>query len=257
MKELGKHLHIGTSGWSYKDWKGLYYPEKLKPVQYLEYYSREFKCVEINTSFYHLPKAQTVLNWAAAVPEGFRFCPKLSRYVSHYQKLRDAAEGLRLFFDRFDPVKESLGPVLIQLPAHVPFQAEVARPFFELLKKNYGEYAFALEIRHESWLQPQSVQLLQQFDISLVIAQSAMPFPYHEMVTTRHIYIRFHGPGKLYASSYHHNTLLAYARKCVRWLRDGHELWIFFNNDFYGYSIENARLMEKYILEGVEGKRAM
>ena len=251
MRDLMKNVHIGTSGWSYKDWKGLYYPEKLKPIQYLHYYSGEFKCVEINTSFYHLPKAKTIVNWTIAVPDDFRFCPKLSRYISHYQKLHDAEESLCLFFDLFDPVKEKLGPVLIQLPAQVPFQPEVAETFFALLKKNYADYEFALEIRHESWLEPQSVQLLQQYDISLVIAQSGMPYPYHEILTAKHVYLRFHGPGKLYASKYHPNTMRAYARKCVRWLREGHTIWIFFNNDYFGYSIENARLLEKYIREGL------
>lgn len=96
------------------------------------------------------------------------------------------------------------------------------------------------------------MQLLQQYDISLVIAQSGMPYPYHEKVTARHIYLRFHGPDKLYASKYHYNTMRAYARKCIRWLKDGHTVWVFFNNDFFGYSIENARSLEKYIREGLK-----
>ncbi|RPE13709.1 DUF72 domain-containing protein [Chitinophaga lutea] len=244
---MAHSLHIGTSGWSYKDWKGLYYPETLKPTEYLAYFSREFKCVEINTSFYHLPRAQTVLNWAAAVPGDFRFCPKLSRYISHYQKLNDPSESLERFFSVFDPVKEKLGPVLVQLPANAPFKREVAEHFFTVLQKQYSDYVFALEIRHESWLEAQSVELLRQYGISLVIAQSAMPFPYHELVTAKDIYLRFHGPGKLYASKYHHQTMKAYARKCAQWLRDKHRVWVFFNNDFYGYAIENARQLEQYI----------
>ncbi|WP_343304895.1 DUF72 domain-containing protein [Chitinophaga niabensis] len=244
------HLHIGTSGWSYKEWKGLYYPEKLKSVQWLYFYSRElFKCVEINSSFYHLPKAQTVLNWALAVPDDFRFCPKMSRYVSHYQKLHDAADSLRLFFTIFDPIKDKLGPILIQLPAQVTFNREVAAPFFDLLVSVYREYSFALEVRHESWLQPQSVELLQQYDISLVIAQSAMPFPYHELITAHDVYLRFHGPGKLYASRYDDATMLSYAKKCAHWMSEGHSIWVFFNNTFHGDAIENARLLERYILE--------
>lgn len=249
---MTRSLHIGTSGWSYKDWKGLYYPEELKPTEYLAYFSKEFKCVEINTSFYHLPKAQTVLKWAETVPKGFRFCPKLSRYISHYQKLHDPEESLERFFSVFDPVKDQLGPILVQLPANAPFKQEVAENFFSMLKKKYGDYVFALEIRHESWLEDQSVELFRQYGISLVIAQSAMPFPYHELVTAKDIYLRFHGPGKLYASKYHYQTMRAYARKCAQWLRDKHRVWVFFNNDFYGYALENARMLEKYIATEME-----
>lgn len=249
MSGLAERLHIGTSGWSYKEWKGLYYPEKLKPIQYLHFYSQEFKCVEVNSSFYHLPRAQTVLNWALAVPEDFRFCPKLSRYISHYQKLHDAADNLRLFFNVFDPIKDKLGPILIQLPAQVTFKREVAAPFFDLLRSGYPEYEFALEVRHESWLEPQSVELLQQYDISLVIAQSSRPFPYHELITTQHVYLRFHGPGKFYASRYDDAAMLSYAQKSATWLREGRSVWAFFNNTFYGDAIENARLLERYILE--------
>lgn len=252
MSGFTERLHIGTSGWSYKEWKGLYYPEKAKPVQYLYFYSREFKCVEINTSFYHLPKAQTVLNWALAVPEDFKFCPKLSRYISHYQKLHDSADSLRLFFSIFDPIKDKLGPILIQLPAHVPFNREVAKPFFELLKSGYGDHAFALEIRHPSWLEPQSVELLQQYDISLVIAQSSMPFPYHENITAQHVYLRFHGPEKLYASKYADEAMLSYAEKCAKWLREDRSVWVFFNNTFHGDALENARLLERYIKDAFQ-----
>lgn len=244
-------LHIGTSGWSYKEWKGIYYPEKVKPVQYLYHYAQEFRCVEVNTSFYHLPKVKTVENWALAVPEGFRFCPKISRYISHYQKLQSSAESLRLFFDVFDLIKDRLGPVLIQLPAHVPFQETVAINFFSLLQEMYGEYEFALEVRHDSWLTPQSVQLMQQYNISLVIAQSSQPFPYHELVTARHIYLRFHGPEKLYASRYSDAAMAEYAEKCVRWLNSGHTVWVFFNNTFHGDAIENARMLEGLVERGM------
>ena len=110
MKKTRPAWHIGTSGWSYKHWKGLYYPEKMKPADYLEYYSREFGCTEINTSFYRLPKEETVLSWIQQVPPTFVFCPKLSRYMSHFKKLRDPVEGMQVYFSVFDQVQERLGP---------------------------------------------------------------------------------------------------------------------------------------------------
>src|SRR5688572_13230894 len=98
-------IYIGTSGWSYKHWRGIYYPEKIKPVDYLEYYSREFNIAEINTSFYHLPKKQSVLNWIEKVPKRFRFCPKMSRYLTHMKKLHDPEESLQKFFSVFDEMR--------------------------------------------------------------------------------------------------------------------------------------------------------
>jgi uncharacterized protein YecE (DUF72 family) len=249
MKRSRTAWHVGTSGWSYKDWKGLYYPEKMKPVDYLEYYSREFGCTEINTSFYHLPRAETVLNWARKVPASFLFCPKLSRYITHFKKLRNVEESLQLFFGVFDPVAERLGPVLIQLPAHVGFDAGVAETFYSRLADTYRHHDFSIEVRDKSWFSRKSLSLMEQYNIGLVIAHSGKLFPYKEAVTAKHIYLRFHGPGKLYASKYAALTLRAYARRCVRWMREGHNVWIFFNNDFFGYALENARTIISQIRE--------
>jgi uncharacterized protein YecE (DUF72 family) len=241
--------HIGTSGWSYKHWKGVYYPEKLKPVDYLHFYSQEFDCTEINTSFYHLPKEQTVLNWAAKVPPGFLFCPKLSRYITHFKKLHDPAEGMEVFFKVFDPVAERLGPVLIQLPAQASFNAGVTEEFYQLLSTTYKQYDFSIEVRDKSWFSKQSLDLMEHYGVGLVIANSGKRFPYKEAVTARHIYLRFHGPAELYASGYAALTLRAYARKCAKWLQEKHTLWIFFNNDVHMHAIENARTLKTMLAE--------
>src|SRR5687768_2886137 len=123
-------FHIGTSGWSYKHWKDIYYPAGMKPTDYLEYYSREFEIAEINTSFYQLPKKQTVFNWVAKVPGGFKFCPKLSRYITHMKKLNDPEEPLQKFFEIFEPMCPVMGPVLIQLPPSLKYNKNVAETFF-------------------------------------------------------------------------------------------------------------------------------
>src|SRR5436305_8439995 len=114
-------LHIGTSGWSYKHWKDIFYPPKLKSTDWLKYYTRFFKTTEINTSFYHLPKPQTIEKWMREVPAGFRFCPKISRYITHMKKLRDPEESLGRFFEIFEPMHKMMGPVLIQLPPSLKF----------------------------------------------------------------------------------------------------------------------------------------
>lgn len=234
-------VHIGTSGWSYKDWKGLYYPENLKPTEWLTYYAKQFDITEINTSFYHLPKPQTAINWAAKVPAGFKFCPKISRYLTHMKKLQEPEEPLQRFFEVFAPIKKSLGPVLVQLPPSLKFNYELAEHFFKVLKKDYKSYDFALEVRHNTWLESDSLDLMAKYDIAFVISQSGVKFPYSEMVTARNIYIRFHGPGALYASKYTEETLQYFAGKIKDWTSEGHTIWAFFNNDYYGYAIENAQ----------------
>ncbi len=131
-----QHIHIATSGWSYKHWKEIFYPPKMKATDYLSYYAKHFDITEINTSFYRLPNPETVLGWMKKVPRGFKFCPKMSRYLSHMKKLREPEESLERFFEVFEPMKNTMGPVLIQLPHMIKFNYEVSDNLFKLLKKS-------------------------------------------------------------------------------------------------------------------------
>lgn len=232
-------IHIGTSGWSYKHWKERFYPADLKPVEYLAYYADYFQTAEINTSFYHLPKPSTIKKWAETVNTRFRFCPKISRYITHIKKLNDPEETLPRFFEIFDPIHKSLGPVLLQLPPTLAFHEEKVAHFFEVLRL-YKGYTFALEPRHDTWLEENAIALLEKYKIAFVIAESGNRWPYGEFVTARHIYIRFHGPDGSYAKSYDNRALKKYAGKMLQWSEEGHTIWVFFNNDGNAYAIENA-----------------
>jgi uncharacterized protein YecE (DUF72 family) len=239
-------IYIGTSGWSYKHWKETFYPPKLKSTDWFDYYASFFNCSEINTSFYHLPKPKTVETWASKAPEGFLFCPKLSRYITHMKKLRDCKEPLLKFFEVFAPLQHLMGPVLIQLPPMLHFHAHVAEEFFhELLF--YKENDFVLEVRHESWLQKEAIALLKKYKIGFVISQSDNVFPYAEFVTSKHIYIRFHGPGALYASGYNVEMLHAYAIKIKSWIKQRKKVWAFFNNDVHTHAIYDAQKLRSFI----------
>jgi len=239
------HINIGTSGWSYKDWKGLYYPEGLKSTEWLAYYANQFDITEINTSFYHLPKPQTVINWAEKVPANFLFCPKISRYITHMKKLHEPEEPLQRFFDVFDLIKKHLGPVLIQLPPSLTFDQDKAIHFFKLLQTTYKDYDFVLEVRHATWLEKEPLALMKKYNIGFVISQSGVGFPYSETITAENIYVRFHGPDKLYASSYSNEMLQGFSKKFKKWIKEGHTLWVFFNNDWYGYAINNAEFLKE------------
>jgi uncharacterized protein YecE (DUF72 family) len=238
-------IYIGTSGWSYKDWKGAYYPEQLKSEEWLAYHAKNFNTTEINTSFYHLPKPETVQHWAEQTPKKFKFCPKISRYITHIKRLAQPEETLPRFFEVFDLIKDRLGPVLIQLHPNLKFDKERAEHFFKVLRKKYPDYSFAFELRHDSWLCTDCYKLLRKYEIAFVISQSGEGFPYAEEVTAKDIYVRFHGPEQLYASEYSKEMLQDYAKKFKKWQKEGHDIWAFFNNDWYAYAVKNAReLME-------------
>ncbi|WP_256464069.1 DUF72 domain-containing protein [Dyadobacter chenwenxiniae] len=182
--EATDRIHIGTSGWSYKHWKGIFYPAKMKPADYITFYADHFSVSELNGSFYKLPTQETVQKWVTMVPENFIFCPKMSRYLSHMKKLHDPEEPLQRFFNIFEQIKEHLGPVLIQLPDNVKFNEAVVRPFYELLQSDYAAYRFAMEVRDESWFSDESLKLMRKHKVSLVFAQSDH-FPYYEEITAK------------------------------------------------------------------------
>jgi uncharacterized protein YecE (DUF72 family) len=242
---MGK-VHIGTSGWSYKHWKDLFYPHKLRTADWLKYYATQFQSTEINGCFYRIPSIETVVNWTEQVPPGFTFCPKMSRFLTHMKKLKDPEEPLERFFDVFEPMKKKMGPVLLQLPPFLQFDYDRAEYLFALLKKKYKAYDFVLEVRHETWMN-EALTLMAKYDIGFVISQSGDQFPYSEMVTSKNIYVRFHGPKELYASSYTDEMLLSFADKFKNWLKEGHEIWAYFNNDIHGYAPEDARRLKQML----------
>jgi uncharacterized protein YecE (DUF72 family) len=242
-------IHIGTSGWSYKHWRNLYYPPKLPASQWLPFYAADFDTTEINSSFYKLPSEETVLKWATQVPDNFLFCPKMSRFLTHMKKLTDPEEPLERFFKIFQPLKKMTGPVLLQLPTILKFNYDTAAQLYRLMKSKYRRYAFVMEVRHETWLEQNSLALMSKYDIGLVISQSGYKFPYSEKITAKNIYLRFHGPTELYASSYSDRMLAAFAEKMRRWAEQGYEVWAFFNNDIHGFAPTDAKKLKALLLK--------
>lgn len=239
-------IHIGTSGWSYKHWKGIFYPNEMSPADYIGFYANHFSVSELNGSFYKLPTQKTVQQWLTKVPDDFLFCPKMSRYLTHMKKLHDPEEPLQRFFNIFEPVKERLGPILIQLPDNVRFNEAVVTPFYELLHSDYADYRFAMEVRDASWFSEESLSLMKKHKVTLVFAQSGR-FPYYEEITAKDIFIRFHGPDSLYSSSYSDDVLREYASKFCEWVRQGHHVWAFFNNDVGGHALHNGAKLKQLV----------
>lgn len=247
MKMKSAKLYIGTSGWSYKHWSEVFYPLELKPEKYLEYYLTKFTSVELNSSFYNLPRKSTIAGWMSRTPGTFRFCPKMSRFITHQLQLTDTEEALQIFFDVFEGLKEKLGPVLIQLPPGLSYDKSLICNFMDRTEKSYSQYLKAIEIRNRSWINESFFNLLTEYGIGFVISDSGGQFPYHEAVTADFVYLRLHGREQLYASDYSEDDLNHYAEKITQWLEEDKDVWVFFNNDYHGYAVSNAQRLNEIL----------
>ena len=162
-------LYVGTSGYSYKEWKGTFYPEDLPEKQMLRFYGERFRSVEINNTFYRMPKASVLEAWAQEVPSDFSFVLKAPQRITHMQRLKDASDSVSYFLDVAGVLKERLGPLLFQLPPNMKKDASRLREFLALLPTNRR---VALEFRHASWFDEEVFQLLRDHQAALCIAEA-------------------------------------------------------------------------------------
>ena len=160
-------LRIGCSGWSYKDWEGIFYPKGLVAKDYLSYYSKVFDCVEIDSSFYRIPNQFMVGQWRSGTPGGFLFSPKLPKKITHEKKLKDSESTLVYFYSVLSKLKEKLGPIAIQLPPSVKLSTHegVLKEFVSQLSP---QFRHAIEFRHRSWFTPAVYSLLRTNNIAMV-----------------------------------------------------------------------------------------
>jgi uncharacterized protein YecE (DUF72 family) len=220
-------LRIGCSGWTYKDWKGPFYPPEVKDRERLEYYASCFDTAEINASFYRLPSETMVEGWARRAPEGFVFAWKVSRFITHNKKLRDCAESVALVFGRMAPLGAHYGPALIQLPPQLRRNDERLAGFLALLPKGRRH---TVEFRHESWYDPAVFRILAEFDAALCISDHhSAPSPWE--VTANWVYVRGHGPGGRYFGRYPEDELAHWAKRIAGWRAEGRDVYVYFDND--------------------------
>ena len=162
-------LYVGTSGYSYKEWKGTFYPEKLPEKEMLHFYSERFRSVEINNTFYRMPKASVLEHWAAEVPPDFKFVLKAPQQITHIQRLKDAGDSVSHLLKVASTLKERLGPLLFQLPPYLKKDLPRLRDFLALLP---SESCSAFEFRHESWFDPEVLGLLRDHKVALCVAEA-------------------------------------------------------------------------------------
>jgi uncharacterized protein YecE (DUF72 family) len=237
----GISIRIGTSGWTYKHWQRIFYPDKWPKSRWLDYYSKHFDTVELNASFYRLPNPATFQNWKARTPDNFLWSVKGSKFITHTKRLKDPAEPLGRLYSTSAGLGEKRGIILFQLPPSLAFDEKVFRNFCESLDP---QVRHALEIRHPSWINNQVFDMLNEFNIALCVADTAGRYPSCEAITADFAYIRLHGSRKLYASEYTEAELRTWAKKVEAWNKDA---FIYFDNDFEGHAVNNAKRLKEIL----------
>jgi uncharacterized protein YecE (DUF72 family) len=173
-------LHVGTSGYSYKEWKGNFYPEDLPANEMLSYYSRRLPAVEINNTFYRLPQPSMIENWKAQVPAGFRFSIKATQRITHIKRLNNVADETKYLLETVALLEERLGVVLFQLPPNMKKDTVRFKTFLELLR---ADTRTAFEFRHETWFDDEIFSLLREKDCALVVSDTDEK-PLTEIIST-------------------------------------------------------------------------
>ena len=162
-------LYVGTSGYSYKEWKGSFYPEKLAAKEMLSYYASRLPAVEINNTFYRLPQKSVLENWKEQVPESFRFSVKASQKITHFKRLKDVTDETKYLLDAAAALEDRLGPILFQLPPNMKKDLPRLETF---LKSLPSRTRAAFEFRHPTWFDDDVIQLLSSKNHALCVSDT-------------------------------------------------------------------------------------
>jgi uncharacterized protein YecE (DUF72 family) len=236
-------VRIGCSGWNYSHWRERIYPKGLPPKRWLEHYATLFDTVEVNSTFYRLPKVPAVQGWVEQSPPGFLFAVKMSRYLTHIRRLGGLETGIPLFYERIAPLAGSpkLGPVLWQLPP--TYKRDDERLAATLAALPNGRHAF--ELRHPTWYVEEVYALLRARGVALVIPDSPK-YPFRELeLTTDWTFVRFHHGTRGRGGNYSDTEIAEWADRIDGWRADGLDVYAYYNNDWEGYAVKNGlRLRE-------------
>jgi uncharacterized protein YecE (DUF72 family) len=240
---------IGTSGWVYKGWRAHLYADA--PVRrWLEVASRTFDALEINGSFYTQIKPETYAKWRAETPDGFKFAVKGHRFVTHYKRLRDCADSVARLRDQASGLGDKLAAVVWQLPSN--FQVDVARLDDFLRALRVWPVPHALELRHRSWFTDEVARRMRDANVAVCMGD-APDFPMWREVTSNLVYARLHGHTRKYHSSYSTTSLQRWAADIERWIAEGREVHVYFDNDAEGHAVRNAVAL-RAMLDGTSRK---
>jgi uncharacterized protein YecE (DUF72 family) len=247
LHSLRGDIRIGISGWRYKPWRGVFYPDKLPQRRELEFASRMLPTIEINGSFYSLQRPEYYAQWRDETPPGFVFAVKGPKYITHIRRLKEVETPLANFLaSGVLELHDKLGPILWQFPPVLPFKPERFEAFFAMLPhdtaaaadiashhdERLGAHAswaidrkrplrHAVEVRHPSFVDAAFIALLRRYKMALVVADTAGKWPLLEDLTADFVYVRLHGDKELYASGYSDEALARWAGRIDTWSRGG------------------------------------
>ena len=240
-----KAVRIGCSGWNYKHWRdGVFYPPRFPQRLWLPYYAERFDTVEINNTFYRLPRPAAVANWVEQTPPDFCFAVKASRYLTHIKRLTDLGAGIRRFYAAIEPLARSpkMGPVLWQLPPR--FRRDDERLAQALERLPPGRHCF--EFRDETWFADEVYALLRRHGVALVIGDHpSRPYQAHEL-TADWTFVRFHAGSRGRDGNYSETELEEWATRIDAWRRRV-EIYAYFNNDWRGFAVKNGTRLKQLL----------
>lgn len=233
-------VRVGTSGWSYPNWRELFYPRGVKAAEWLGFYARRFTTVELNASFYRLPTPTMVERWSALTPPGFVFAVKAWRVITHERRLEDCQELLAQFLGRIEPLGAKAGPVLFQLPPRFPADPQRLDRFLGALPPG-GRYAF--EFRDPSWWQEEVYRRLEDRGASFVCFDLAgLRSP--RRATDRLVYARLHGNARRYRGSYPEAVLADWAGWLGAQRAAGRQALVYLDNTMVDdHALQDARTL--------------
>jgi uncharacterized protein YecE (DUF72 family) len=239
---------VGTSGWQYRDWRGVLYPAGLAQRRWLEYYADRYATVENNGAFYRLPSEQTFADWRARTPEGFVMAVKASRYLTHVRRLRDPAEPVGRLLSAAAGLGDRLGPVLLQLPPNLPADAgalEGCLREFAAFRPPAGAgtrrpVRIAVECRHDSWWSDEIRALLARHNAALCWADRLGRPVTPLWRTSDWGYVRFHDGAAQPWPRYGERALHSWVQRIAETWPDDADVFVYFNNDPGGAAIHDA-----------------
>ncbi len=234
---------IGCSGFHYKHWKGLFYPEGLAQNKWFDFYSQHFKTLELNVTFYRFPQLSFLETWYKKSPNPFSFSVKAPRAITHYKQFIETKQLTDDFYGTVqEGLKDKLGCVLFQMPPRMAYKQEKLEQIIDNLNPAFNN---VLEFRHESWWNEEVYNKLSKHNITFC-GMSHPQLPEDVIQNTKVLYFRFHGVPHLYSSPYDMAALARIANEIEENAKTK-ETFIYFNNDIGGSAIKNAKEMEEYV----------
>jgi uncharacterized protein YecE (DUF72 family) len=234
---------IGTSGWVYPHWRGVFYPPDLPQSRWYGHYAQHFSTVEINYSFYRLPSPEAFDSWREQAATGFLYALKANRYLTHVKRLKDAAQPLERFLSRARRLGDKLGPILWQLPPRWRADLQRLEAFASLLPT---DLTHVFEFRDARWFIPPVREILERFALTFCVSHMVgLSCP--TWVTSDVVYLRFHGSEAVYGGRYGREGLKPWVDRIRGWRAEGRAVYAYFNNDAFGYAVEDAQTLQSLL----------